>query len=625
MPEKDKTTTGVSGSVTAINAGWANLKTIKVYAKIFVITIFLSVPIFVGADDDFDLETIVVTGTRIPASFSSATRNVTVIEREDIENAPVRSVPELLSYMLGVDIQERGTYGTQADVSIRGSTFQQTLILVDGIRINDSQTAHHNMDIPVSMTDIERIEILRGQGSSVYGTDAFGGVINIITRTPKSGRFDAEVSGGGDNTRTGLISGSRKWGNFGQSFSAEKKTSDGFQYNTDFEISNFTGKSSFRLPGADFNLLLGVTDKDFGAHNFYGTVIDEERERTIAKFAALNARISLSDRISLEPKLYSRRHDDRFGYDYGSNFYQNEHTTQQNGIDVHILVKLTPQTSLVSGGEFSADKIESSNMGNHSRRRIAPYFEYRTSVFNRLSLDFGMRADYHSAWDRQLSPAAGLGWQIDKNWKLRSAAGRAFRCPSFTELYYLTPSNKGDSSLKPEESISYEIGADYSINRISCGVTVFRRRESNIIDWIKNTPGDAQWLAKNIGRAAVNGAEITAGIKIASLKLSAEYVFIDMDVQKDYISKYALRAPEHQFSSGIEFPLITGWVIKAQSVYKKRPDEDGYFLLSSGISKKLGKFEIFLRGTNLLDVSYQEIIDASSPPRWFGAGIKVKI
>ncbi|MBA3052046.1 MAG: TonB-dependent receptor [Candidatus Omnitrophica bacterium] len=594
------------------------------YMNFLAAAVLVLSPVFVCAGNSLLPETIVVTGTRIPASFSGATRNVTVIEREDIENAPVRSVPELLSYMLGVDIQERGTYGIQADVSIRGSTFQQTLILVDGIRINDSQTAHHNMDLPVSIADIERIEILRGPGSSVYGTDAFGGVINIITRTPSEARFDAEVSGGGDNTRAGLISGSRKWGNFGQSFSAEKKTSDGFQYNNDFEISNFTGKSSFRLPGADFNLLLGVTDKDFGPHNFYFTGGDEERERTVAKFVALNARIALTERISLEPKLYSRRHDDRFGYKYGSNFYQNEHTTQQNGIDVHILVKLTPQTSLVSGGEFSADKIESSNMGNRNQRIIAPYFEFNTTVFNKLSLDFGMRADYHSEWGRQLSPTAGLGWQIDKNWKLRSAAGRAFRSPSFTELYYLTLTNKGDSSLRPEKNISYEIGADYSIDRISAGITVFRRRESDVIDWIKNTLSDQQWLAKNIGRVAVNGAEITTGIKMAPATLSIGYVFVDMDSQADYISKYALRAPEHQFSSVISFP-VAGISADARTVYKKRPGEKGYFLLASGISKKYGKVELFLRGTNLLNVSYEEITDAPSPPRWLGAGVKIKI
>jgi len=571
------------------------------------------------------METIVVTGTRIPSSFSQATRNVTVIGREEIEKSPARSIPELLNLAPGVDIQERGSYGVQADVSIRGSTFQQTLILIDGVRINDSRTGHHNMDIPVSMDDIERIEVLHGQGSSVYGQNAIGGVVNIITRKPEAERFDFVVSGGGDNTLSGLLSCSRKWGNFGQTFSAGKKTSDGFQDNTDFDISNFTGKSSLKLPRANFNLLLGFTDKEFGAGNFYGTVIDKERERTTAKFAALNAQFSLSDKVSLEPKIYFRRHDDRFGYEYGGIFYQNNHTTDQGGIDIQFSIKLPHKSSLVSGGEYETDKIESSNMGSHSQRRIAPYFEYRTSVFNKLSLDFGLRADHHSSWDWQLSPAAGMGWQIDKNWKLRSSAGRSFRSPSFTDLYYESPANKGDSSLEPEKVFSFEIGADYFIDDLSLGMTVFRRRESNIIDWIKEKESDPKWLAKNIGRVTVNGVELTSKIKIAPMTLSLGYVFIKLSSQKDYISKYALRQIKHQLSSGIEFPLIAGVFGNIQSVYKKRPDEKGYFLLSSGISKKYGKLEFFLKGANLLNVSYQEIKDAPSPSRWLGGGINLKI
>ncbi len=571
-----------------------------------------------------DLGTVIITGTRIPVSFSKATRDVTIIDRESIKNAPVSSIAELLDFVLGVDTQERQKWAVQSDITIRGATFQQTLILIDGVRLNDPQTAHHNMDIPITLNDIERIEVLRGHSSSVYGPDAFGGVINIITREPKDKKIHTELIYGENNTWTGGVSISKKWKKFGQLLSIEKKKSDGFRDGTDFDTLNFTGKSYLKTSLADFSLFLGLNNKDFGAYHFYSSLTENEREKTETKFINLNSNIPLTDLVSIEPKIYFRQHNDRFEYIYSENSYQNTHTTYQGGVDIQTLINLLNHRMLILGGEFIYEMVESSNMGNHNQNRVAFYFEYKTSLFKHSSVELGLHSDYHSLWGWQVSPTMSIGCKATERLKLHSSVGWAFRSPSFTELYYETPVNKGNASLKPEKTLSYEIGTDYFLDSISLGMTVFRREESNLIDWIKEKETDTQWLAENIGKVDVNGVEINSKIEINPFLFSINYTFINFRTYKDYISKYALRQPEHQcsFHAAVSIGEIT---TNLQCVYKKRTNEEGYFLLNSSLLKKFGNIEIFFKGTNLLNTSYEEVKAVPTAGRWLWGGVRFQI
>ena len=238
--------------------------------RIILLFCFFLIPAFLFAGEEYlgDFGVVLITPRSIPTDISKLTRKVTVLDKEEIKNIPADSISEVLNYVSGTDIQNRSLHGVQSDISIRGSTFQQTLILIDGIRVNDPQTAHHNMDLPISLNDVERIEILHGHGSSLYGSDAFGGVINIITKECEED-MTFGFSLGQYNTRQGFLSFGRKLGKFSSRFSVEKKKSDGFRYDTHFDIFNVSDKFTFEAFDAKFDLHLGLMNKNFGAFDFY--------------------------------------------------------------------------------------------------------------------------------------------------------------------------------------------------------------------------------------------------------------------------------------------------------------------------------------------------------------------
>lgn len=254
----------------------------KISIMLIAICLCFAVPNAVLGDkensriDLHGLEPVIITTTRTPTKLSHITRSASIIDASDIKNSTAHSVEELLKYALGVDIMQRGPYGVQADSGIRGSTFSQVLILVNGVRVNDPQIAHHNFDLGLTLKDIERIEVLRGHGSSLYGADAFGGIINIITKKPDKVKY-ADISYGEYNTS--LINGgfSEKRGNFGTSLSFEKKKSDGYRYDTDFDITTLSSNSTLNLPDlGSLNFLVGYTGKEFGANDFYGAYPSKE-------------------------------------------------------------------------------------------------------------------------------------------------------------------------------------------------------------------------------------------------------------------------------------------------------------------------------------------------------------
>jgi len=194
-------------------------------------------------------DTVVVTASADPVPFDSLARTVTVLTRDEIRSLPVRSLAELLDYTAAVDVRSRGPYGVQADFSIRGSSYSQVLVLVDGVRINDSQTAHHNADLPIALEDIERIEILSGPGSALYGADAFGGTINIITARDGSG-FRASGLAGQFGTFEGSARLSVGRGGFRQSLSIFGSRSAGFMFDRDYRTAGFHagGREAERHP-----------------------------------------------------------------------------------------------------------------------------------------------------------------------------------------------------------------------------------------------------------------------------------------------------------------------------------------------------------------------------------------
>lgn len=219
--------------------------------------------------DTVHLKETEVMSSRVPALYRESARVIQVITKEELAKAPVQSLTQLLEYALNVDIRQRGDYGVQADVSIRGGSFEQCLILLNGVKMNDPQTGHHNMNLPVDLQDIDRIEVLQGPAARIYGSNAFTGAINIITASKKENRLKLSSVIGENQlyaTNASLSLANRKMQHY---FSAGKKGSDGYIDNTDFDIANLFYQNNIQLKKANIGLQTGYNNKQFGANSFY--------------------------------------------------------------------------------------------------------------------------------------------------------------------------------------------------------------------------------------------------------------------------------------------------------------------------------------------------------------------
>lgn len=331
----------------------------------------------------YTLEPLIVTATRVPTKFSYLTRNVILIEAEEIRTLPVSSIGELLQY--AIDLRSRGT--TQQDPSIRGATFEQVLILIDGVKVNDPQTGHHNLDIPLVIEDVERIEILQGHGSSLYGPDAFGGVVNIITK-PTSAK-KVRVLLGDYKTWAGLISYPYTYGSYIGCFSIERRKSDGWRSNTDFEVLTFTHQSSLNLTRGSLRLVLGYMDKDFGANEFYGT--PDSREATETEFTSLKGETK-----HLESTVYYRKHYNRYEVDKTNpNTQVNLHTTYIYGGETQSRFPIGAIGNLLLGGEIQEEVIRSNALGDWNNQRVSLFTEW-LALFGKFIFNSGVRLEWGS-------------------------------------------------------------------------------------------------------------------------------------------------------------------------------------------------------------------------------------
>ena len=557
-------------------------------------------------------------------SIVKTTREVTVLSAKDLKDKSVNSVADIINLAPGAEAQSRAGHGIQSDISLRGSTYQQVLILIDGVRANDSQTAHYSMDLPLPLGDIERVEILHGQASSVYGPDALGGVVNIITKPIKDNSLEVKSKVSQHNTT--FLSGSygKRNGGFSQKISAEKSRSDGFRYDTDFDNLVLSSKSELQNKYGTTGLSLGFMDKDYGAYDFYTPGANyPSREQTKTYFGELGNRRDCAWG-ALSSKFFFRRHDDTFTLDQTRpSFYVNRHKTYYYGGEIRASVPIGGQNLLV-GAEAVQDQILSTNLGDHTRPRQGIFGQLSGELAQDWFFDAALRAD-SSDWGTRLSPSLGLSYWPSLRWKLRTSAGMAFRAPSFTELYYHDPLNNGNPNLKPEEAMSYDIGADYMQGKsFSASITAFLRDQHDLIDWV-GTSKTGPWTATNIGQVSIYGVESSATARLNDFSVTFGGSLTGSDKEADYISKYALTYPTAQGTLNISYSQPQGFTIGAGLVHRDRRNLSSYSLLSAKISWTRGSWELFADGSNLLNTGYEEIAGIPQPGRWLGIGANLRL
>ncbi len=574
----------------------------------------------VSAQDDFR-QTVVVTAAVTPVDLGSATRAIILITREQIDALPVRSVSDLLRLVASVDVRSRGDRGMQTDFSIRGGGFGQTLVLVDGIRLNDTQTGHHNGDIPVPLAAIERIEVLQGGGASLFGADAFGGAINIITRRDaapsfavEAGSFDlvatrAQATFGGQGSRT-VVSGS-----------ADR--SSGFMTERQFATGAFTSRTSI---GARAVLGLSHVSKDFGANGFYGAA--PSHEWTHQTLGTASGSLGSVSGWALQGVGSYRTHADHFVFDVRRpTLSESRHRSHAILGTLKATHRLGTQGTLTAGAEVGADWLRSTNLGNRETTRVSAFAESRYAVTPTLQVDASLRVDRYDEFGSSASPGAGTSWWPARRLRVRGSVGRAFRAPTFTERFYHDPANQARAEVGPEHSWAGDGGVDLFL---AAGwvlqVGAFTRHDRDVIDWLRATPAEV-WQTYNVHRARANGSELSlrrvwTGGSFVQAGYTRTAVSTDtlsaLCGAPACLSKYVLDYAPHVLVAAAAVKLPWGFQVSPRLEYKHRQRNATFSdstVVDVRVSRRVGLYEVRVEGTNLGNEVYQEISGVAMPGR----------
>lgn len=526
--------------------------------------------------------------------------NNVVISSENIKN----SVSEALKDS-GIDIQRNTIH---PNFSLKGATFQQSSIYIDGIRADDPQTAHNNLNVPVAAEDIEKIEVLSDKG--------LAGAINIVTKKTDN-KISAGFSAGDFVTRNGNVSVSHKWDKFADRLSFEKKVSAGFTFDTDYDITNFSNRFERYFSEVETGFTFGYLKKDVGAGGFYADYPSYEWTKTYISKIDLNFEQS---GFLIKPEFQWKQNNDEFELDItkpGWSF--NKHKTDIFTTQVSVSKNRFSLTPVMS-----TEKIESSNLGNHNRNVYDISADYNYDFTQNINSTLGIKYNEFSN-NSLVLPFFFSSYNFSNPVKVHFLFRKSARQPSFTELYYNDRANSGNPDLNFEKADLYETG-------IKCdflSLNLFLRDEKNIIDWIRWNITQ-KWQATNIGNARFYGYEFGSEKSFGIITTSLKYSYINSEKTASYISKYALRYASHLLTAEVSYPLMLKIVHSINGIYKKRVSGEEYFVMDTKLVKEFSlgaavaaEGNYYLEVDNLLDKDYDEIPFVPMPPRIVMVGMKL--
>ncbi|MBS1849555.1 MAG: TonB-dependent receptor [Acidobacteria bacterium] len=563
-------------------------------------------------------ESVVVVGSFEPVPLSENDRSVDFFE---VRETPLlfNTAVDYLELDPAIDLRERAPGGVQADLSILGSTFAQTLVLVNGLRMNDAQTAHHNLDLPVPLESISRIEVLRGAGSTLYGADAMGGAVNFITAPAEASELRLRAGVGNDGFNQERIFGSLLQKRWSQTISASRDFSTGFRPDRDYRSSSLSSQTNFRSALGNTNILLAGSDKPFGADQFYGPY--PSWERTKGWFASAYQELGTQTAASFG---YRRHTDDFVLFRDQPEIYENNHISQswQGALRRHD--ELGRNTTLSYGAEGQWDDIASNNLGNHARNREGIYANLDFRALRRFSLSVGGREEFFSGGQTVFTPSVAGGVWLHSV-KLHASVSRGFRLPTYTDLYYHDPATLGNPLLKPESAWSFEAGGDWNpAGRITAGATLFQRWDSNLIDYVKYDPSEP-WQAMNVQRLHFSGAEGHVRFRLRGhqeIELSETYLHGSQTQLSGATSRYVFDYPSHN----ARFTWTGSWrnllVARTRVAALQRFQHGTYALWDVSLARPSGWLRPYLQFANLGNTSYEEIPGVVMPGRTVIGGVE---
>lgn len=591
---------------------------------------FLGSLLWVNAQEKTtDIESIEFQGKFISTPYKSANQNISVISREDIVNSPAKSIDEILQQVPGMDIRRRGANGVQSDIGFRGSSFEQVLLLLNGIRMNDSQTGHNNMNIPVDLDEVERIEIIKGPAARRFGQNAYAGVINIITKTVPGKKVKISADGG-DFSTYGLGF-NAQIGNekFTNSLQANSASSEGYMFNTDYEIRNVFYQGKLNIKNGDVRVQAGFSEKKFGANGFYASsTATKQYEETQASIVSV-AHQQTFGKLKLNSNVYWRRGQDMYLYDrWDPDFYRNMHIGNNVGGEVNSSYQWGLGTTGI-GVELRKEFLVSSNLGDRNRFVSQVFFEHHFSLLDKkLNISPGISWANYSKEGNFFYPGLDVGYNFNANNKIYGNIAKVHRIPTFTELYYVSRTEQGNPDLQPENALSSEVGYQYQNNRILAKISGFLRNSSNSIDWVKNDLKDKVWFAENVGDIKTKGIEAEWSHRpVDWLKYTIGYTYIDSKYEEksDLVSRYILDNLKHQLVSKLEVKFLKNFTNELVYRYNERVNLGTYNLVDEKLSFAKKDYSVYVLINNITNTNYTEAFGVAMPQRWFHIGFSYTI
>ncbi len=631
------------------------------------------------------LEEVSVTGSRAPLTKGQAARMVTVLDRADIAQAPVQSVNDLLKYAVGVDVRQRGPIGAQTDISIRGGTSEQIILLLNGINICDPQTGHNAMDLPVDLSDIVRIEVLEGPAGRIYGTSSLVGAINVVTREPgdrKAGRQSDE------DITLHAEGGSYGYGNVGGRFHVSQSTtnyslsnslstnyarSDGWsrskagRLNTDFSGSKGFYQGQYENEKVLLNWHLGIADKGWGSSTFYASPkwqADEQYEHTTKLFSALQCETRQGP-LHLSASIYWNQDRDRYeGYrGQAEKMKFNYNRTDVYGVSMSSYFDWKAGRTAF-GAELRNEDLVSGNLGeplsqtHHikgtdrdytlglNRTNISGYLEHNI-LFNQFTVSAGLVA-VKNTWSNMnmtVYPGIDISYRPTPQWKLHASYNTSLRMPSFTEMYYKLQGYSADPHLKPEEMQALEIGANgqWSMAKgpyASIHSALWYHHGSNMIDWIMDTSKGNEAVWQSVNHTTINSIGFEAGfnVKWPLFNVECHYAYIHQDKKQeaDIVSQYALEYLRHKLVTKATVQITQCLSLAANLRWQDRigsytdfggvmHDYEPYALVDTRLTWAQAKWKAYVEANNLLGTSYHDYGLVEQPGRWIIAGFSIRL
>lgn len=621
------------------------------------------------------LDGVEVTGSRAPLTLGQAARMVVVLDHDQIAQAPVQSVNDLLKYAVGVDVRQRAPLGAQTDISIRGGTSEQITILLNGINICDPQTGHNAFDLPVDISDIERIEVLEGPAGRVFGTSSLLGAINVVTKMPKQTSADVHAEGGSFGYLSSGARGNWLSGRWNNQLSGSYARSDGYsrskdgRLNAGFEGSKLFYQGQYEDDALRVSWHAGVRSKGWGSSTSYATPkwkADNQFEHTDKIYTAIQAETKQGT-FHFHPSIYWNQSRDRYEGYHGQPDLMKYNYNRSNvcGVDLNSYFDWVGGRTAF-GAEFRNEDLVSGNLGEplHTPVHIHGTDRDYTLGLNRTNMSFHLE---HNILLRQFTLSAGfiavkntwnempfkvypgmdMSYRLGNHWKVYASYNSSLRMPSFTELYYSVGGHKADKYLKPEELHAVEGGVKYLSRVVTASASVFHHHSRNMIDWILDTSvPDPVWESVNHTKVNTMGFETSLAVDLQQLwtnqqflkswRVAYTYLNEDKKAGEHIQSQYSLEYLRHKLTASLQLHLISyldmGINYRFQDRVGSYTNLEGetknyspYGITDIRLSWNHPRYTVYVEGNNLFDKTYVDYGLVPQPGFWVTAGVTIRL